>query len=164
MKTSVILFEKLTPSGNFTNVLRAAFMCVDPKSELKLLNLTIFFAILGSARVKAARRTMVKLTPSGNKNRKKINERQKIKQNVKRDREKKETKCVTNDVRLDCLFTHPFLACDYIFLFPLNNVYSNKLSSSNTKTHILVLNLDKTVFFLVILESPLIFWSTNSQN
>ena len=29
----------------------------------KLLNLTVFFALLGSARVKAARRLLVKLTP-----------------------------------------------------------------------------------------------------
>ena len=48
---------------NFTNVLRAAFMRADPKSAIKLLNLTVFFALLGSARIKAARRTLVKLTP-----------------------------------------------------------------------------------------------------
>ena len=52
------------PSGvNFTNVLWAAFTCADPKSAKKLLNLTVFFALLGSARVKAAHRTLVKLTP-----------------------------------------------------------------------------------------------------
>jgi len=48
---------------NFTHVLRAAFTRADPKSAIKLLNLTVFFALLGSARVKAARRTLVKLTP-----------------------------------------------------------------------------------------------------
>ena len=48
---------------NFTNVLQAAFMRVDPKSAIKLLNLTVFFALLGSARIKAACRTLVKLTP-----------------------------------------------------------------------------------------------------
>ena len=35
----------------------------DPKSALKLLNLNVFFALLGSACVKAAHRTLVKLTP-----------------------------------------------------------------------------------------------------
>ena len=48
---------------NFTNVLWAAFTPADPKSAKKLLNLTVFFALLGSACVKAARRMLVKLTP-----------------------------------------------------------------------------------------------------
>ena len=53
-----------TNSGvNFTNVLQAAFALVDPKSAKKLLNLTVFFALLGFERVKAARRTLVKLNP-----------------------------------------------------------------------------------------------------
>ena len=42
---------------------QAAFMCGDPKSEKKLLNLIVFLALLGSERVKAARRMLVKLTP-----------------------------------------------------------------------------------------------------
>ena len=37
-------------------------MHADPKSAIKLLNLTIFLALLGSGHVKAARRTLVKLT------------------------------------------------------------------------------------------------------
>ena len=53
----------LTPGVNFTNILQAAFMHADPKSAIKLLNLTVFFALLGSAHVKAAHRTLVKLTP-----------------------------------------------------------------------------------------------------
>ena len=57
---SVIMHS--TYGVNFTNVLRAAFTSADPKSAIKLLNLTVFFALLGSARVKAARRTLVKLT------------------------------------------------------------------------------------------------------
>ena len=48
---------------NFTNVLRAAFALVDPKSAKKAVKLSSFFALLGSSRVKAARRTLVKLTP-----------------------------------------------------------------------------------------------------
>ena len=51
------------PGFNFTNVLRAAFTLADPKSAKKLLNLTVFFALLGSMSAKAARRTLVKLTP-----------------------------------------------------------------------------------------------------
>jgi len=44
------------------NVLRAAFTHVDPKSAKQLLNLTVFFALLGFALVKAAGTTLVKLT------------------------------------------------------------------------------------------------------
>ena len=40
---------------NFSNVLQAAFTRADPKSTIKLLNLTVFFGRLGSAVVKAAR-------------------------------------------------------------------------------------------------------------
>jgi len=53
----VLLF---LPGVNFTNVLRAAFTRADPKSAKKLLNLTVFFALLGSACVKAACRTLMK--------------------------------------------------------------------------------------------------------
>ena len=56
------LFQYL-PGVNITNVLRAAFTLKDPKSAKKLLNLTVFFALLGSASVKAARKMMVKLIP-----------------------------------------------------------------------------------------------------
>jgi len=34
-----------------------------PKAQKKTDSLTLFFALLGSARVKAARKTLVKLTP-----------------------------------------------------------------------------------------------------
>ena len=51
------------PRVNFINVLREAFTLADPKSTKKLLNLMVFFALLGSARVKAACRMLVKLTP-----------------------------------------------------------------------------------------------------
>ena len=57
------------PGVNFTNVLQATFTREDPKSTIKLLNLTVFFALLGSARVKAARRILVKLTPDLRKDR-----------------------------------------------------------------------------------------------
>ena len=51
------------PGVNFTNVLRAAYTQADPKSAIKLINLTVFFALLGSTRVKATCRMLVKLTP-----------------------------------------------------------------------------------------------------
>ena len=51
---------------NFINVLQAAFTPADPKSGKKLLNFTVFFALLESAGVKAAHRTLVKLTPGLN--------------------------------------------------------------------------------------------------
>ena len=54
---------KSTPGVNFTNVLRAAFTPADPESGKKLLDLTVFFALLGSAGAKAAHRTLMKSTP-----------------------------------------------------------------------------------------------------
>ena len=48
---------------NFTNILPAAFTAADPKSAIKLLNLTVFFALLGSVGVKAARRTFINWRP-----------------------------------------------------------------------------------------------------
>ncbi len=47
---------------NFTNVLQAAFMLIDPESIKKIDNLTVFFTLLGSARVKAVRRMLMKLS------------------------------------------------------------------------------------------------------
>ena len=49
----------LSPGVNFTNILRAAFTHTDPKSAKK----DSFIGLLGSARVKAARRMLLKLTP-----------------------------------------------------------------------------------------------------
>jgi len=51
------------PGVNFINVLQAAFTQTDPKSAKELLDLTVFFALLGFLCVKAARRTLMKLTP-----------------------------------------------------------------------------------------------------
>ncbi len=53
----------LTPSVNFTNVLRAAFAHANHESAKKIDDLTVFFVLLGSARAKAACRTLMKLTP-----------------------------------------------------------------------------------------------------
>ena len=49
--------------ANFTNVLRAALMLVDPESVKKFDNLPVFFTPLGSAYVKAVGRGLMKLTP-----------------------------------------------------------------------------------------------------
>jgi len=54
---------KLTAGVNFINVLLEAFRLEDPKSAKKTDNLTVFFALLGSASIKAASRTLMKLTP-----------------------------------------------------------------------------------------------------
>ena len=51
----------LPPGVNFTNILRAHKLLVDPKRAKKTVKLSSFFALLGSASVKAARRTLVKL-------------------------------------------------------------------------------------------------------
>jgi len=40
-----------------------AFMCTDPKSAKKIDDLTVFFVLLGSSRVKAVCKMLVKLTP-----------------------------------------------------------------------------------------------------
>jgi len=51
------------PCVNFVNVLQAAFAHKDPKSTIKTDNLTVFFVLSGSARLKAARRMLMKSTP-----------------------------------------------------------------------------------------------------
>jgi len=51
------------PGANFTNVLCVAFTLVDPESIKKIDKLTVFFTLLGSASVKAVRRTLMKLSP-----------------------------------------------------------------------------------------------------
>ena len=56
-------FATQTSGVNFTNILGAAFTCADPKSAKKLLNLTVFFALLGSAHVKAAHKHVDEIDP-----------------------------------------------------------------------------------------------------
>ncbi len=51
---------------NFINILRAAFMHADPESVKKIDNLTVFFTLLGSARVKVVCRMLIKLSPGVN--------------------------------------------------------------------------------------------------
>jgi len=47
---------------NFTNILHAAFRLVDLENVKKIDNLTVFFTLLGSACVKAVRRTFMKFS------------------------------------------------------------------------------------------------------
>jgi len=55
---------KSTPGLNFINILRTAFTLVDPKSITKIqLSHKYLFTLLGSASVKAVRRTLMKLSP-----------------------------------------------------------------------------------------------------
>jgi len=51
------------PGIDFTNILWAMFACPDPESEKNTDNLTVSSALLGSAHVKAAHGTLMKLTP-----------------------------------------------------------------------------------------------------
>ncbi len=53
-----------SPGLNFNKILQAAFTPADPKSAKKTDDLTVFFALLGSAHIEVARKTFVKLTTS----------------------------------------------------------------------------------------------------
>ncbi len=57
------MLVKLTPGLNFINVLRTAFMCVDPRSVRIQSNPQYLFTLLGSTCAKAARKTLMKSTP-----------------------------------------------------------------------------------------------------
>jgi hypothetical protein len=48
---------------NFTNIIRAAFTQADPKSAKKTVKLSVFFEHSGSACIKSALRTMIKIDP-----------------------------------------------------------------------------------------------------
>ena len=67
VEVSVSIFKNVTPGVNFTKIIRAAFYRADPKSAKKTVNLSSFAALLGSACVKSAHRTLVKLTPGRDK-------------------------------------------------------------------------------------------------
>jgi hypothetical protein len=47
---------------NFSNILCAALMLTDPKPAKNTVMLLVFFSLLGSTRVKAALKTLMKLT------------------------------------------------------------------------------------------------------
>ena len=56
------MFQNFSSGVNFTNILQAAFMHAEPKSTIKTVKWSSFFALLGFACVKAALRMFVKLT------------------------------------------------------------------------------------------------------
>ena len=63
-KDSIYDGTSMKPGVNFTNVqLQAAFMLADPESVKKLLDFTVFFALLVSAWVKYVNKVLMKLTP-----------------------------------------------------------------------------------------------------
>jgi len=55
--------QVIKSSINFTNILLEAFTSTDPKRAKKTDGLTVFFALLGPAHVKAAHKILVKSTP-----------------------------------------------------------------------------------------------------
>ena len=56
---------KLSLVVDFINLFTRSFNTCRSCKRKKLLDLTVFFALLGSAHIKAARKMMVKLTPEG---------------------------------------------------------------------------------------------------
>jgi len=63
MIVGTLRFSSSSPGLNFINALRTAFTHLDPKSIKKTVKLSIFITLLGSMGIKAARKTLVKLTP-----------------------------------------------------------------------------------------------------
>ncbi len=63
-----ILNEIIEPWVNFINILCATFSRPDPKSAKRYWQLDWILAFLGSVCVKAARKTLIKLTPDHNDN------------------------------------------------------------------------------------------------
>jgi len=51
---SVSIVHDFPPGVNFINFLQSAFARADPKCTKKTYNLTVFFTLLGSERIKAA--------------------------------------------------------------------------------------------------------------
>jgi len=60
-KTARKMLVKLKSSVNFTNILLAAFKCKDPKSAKRQSSHQCRLALLGSLRVKAVHKMLVKL-------------------------------------------------------------------------------------------------------
>ena len=59
------LVKLTSPGVNFINVFTCCVYAQRSQKRKKLLELTVFFALLGSARVNAARKMLVKLTQAG---------------------------------------------------------------------------------------------------
>jgi len=68
-QTEIIILDSfgrknISIRSDFTNILREAFTQTDPKSAKKTDGLTVFFVLLGSARIKGFRKMLVKSTPA----------------------------------------------------------------------------------------------------
>ncbi len=61
-KAAPKILLNLTPWGNLTKALQAAFTCADLKSAKNTVKSSVLLAILGFVHEKAARKTLVKLT------------------------------------------------------------------------------------------------------
>jgi len=55
--------QAMTPGVNFINVLCAAFIQADPQSVKIQLSCQYLFTLLGSVRIEAAHKMLMKLTP-----------------------------------------------------------------------------------------------------
>jgi len=64
MNIALLRTNFFPPRVNCINILQAAFTRADPKSAKKTVKPSSFFVLLGSAWVKVAGRTLMKLTPS----------------------------------------------------------------------------------------------------
>ena len=63
LKLAEIKLKKMRYGVHFINVFRHSFYLSRSRKCKKLLDLTVFFVLLGSASIKAAHKIMVKLTP-----------------------------------------------------------------------------------------------------
>jgi len=63
IKAAHKMLMKMTPAIDFINILCTAFAPADPESIKDTDDLTVFFTLSKSSSVKAARKTLVKLTP-----------------------------------------------------------------------------------------------------
>jgi len=61
--TNVLHAAFMRAGVNFINIQGAALLSTDPISAIKTNNLTVFFALFGSAYAKAAHILLMKLTP-----------------------------------------------------------------------------------------------------
>ena len=60
------MMAKLTSGVNFITLFTHSFAASRSRKRKKLLNLSVFLALLGSSGLKAACKTLVKLTPGWN--------------------------------------------------------------------------------------------------
>jgi len=63
MKVAGEVKEALSPGANFTNVFMRSFYTCRSQKRKKTYDLAVFFALLGSTRIKDVHKTLMKLTP-----------------------------------------------------------------------------------------------------